>query len=84
MRQKFYHSIISIPSYFKPADNESLFGEAVKTNGAQYLACITRELNALKRYEKKETKKRRQVAPEDMKREVVFYGNKHGIPAARK
>ena len=32
----------------------------------------------------KETNKKRKVVPEDMKREVGFYANKHGIPAAGK
>ena len=39
--------------------------------------CIARELNAL--MQQKETKKKRQVVPEDMKREAGFYANKHGI-----
>ena len=44
--------------------------------------CVARELNAS--MQQKEMKKKRQVAPKDIKREVGFYPNKHGIPAARK
>ena len=66
-------------------DNESLFGEALQTSTDEVSSTqvfVARELNAS--MQQKETKKKRQVVLEDMKREVVFYANKHGTPAVRK
>ena len=75
---------MSIKSYFKPADKESLFGEALHSETGEVSTaqvCVARELRAA--MQKEEKKKKRQVVPENMKREVGFYANKHGIPAAR-
>ena len=76
---------MSIRSYFKPLDNESLFGEALQTSTGEVSrtqVCVARELNLS--MQQKETKKKRQVVPQNMEQEVGFYTIKHGIPAARK
>ena len=76
---------MSMRSYFKPLDNESLFGEALQTSSGEMSStqvCVAKELNAL--MQQKETKKKRQVVPEDVRREVGLYANKCGIPAACK
>ena len=76
---------MSIHSYLRPVNNEFLFGEALQTSTGEVSStqvCVARELNAS--MQQKETKKKKQVVPEDMKREVEFYANKHGIPVARK
>ena len=76
---------MSILSYFKPANNESLFGEALHTSNGEVSSiqvCVARELNAT--MQDGETKKKRQIVPAKVKQEVGFYANKYGIPAARK
>ena len=85
MGERFHHSLISIRSYFKPAGNESLFGEALQTLTGEVSStqlCIARDLNASMR--QKETSKKSELASDDRKQEVGFYVNKHAILAARK
>ena len=76
---------MSISLYLKPVDNKSLFGKTLQTSTGEVSNAqvrVARELNAL--MQQKETKKKRQVAPEDMKQDVGFYANKRRILAARK
>ena len=76
---------MSIRLYFKLVDNESLSSEALQTSTGEVPStqmCVARGLNAS--MQQKEMKENRKVVPEDMKREVGFYANKHRIPAARK
>lgn len=83
--KSFYHSIMMIGSYFEYVDNETLFRDGLQTSTGEVSStqvCVARELNAL--IQQTELKKKRQVFPEDMKREIGFYVNKHGIPAALK
>ena len=87
MGETFYYSIMSIRLYFKPVDNESLFSEALQTSTGEVPStqmCVARGLGLNASMQQKEMKENRKVVPEDMKREVGFYANKHRIPAARK
>ena len=71
MGETFYYSVMSIRSYSRPVENESLFSEALQTSTSEVSStqvCVARELNTL--MQQKETKKKRQVVPQDMKREV--------------
>ena len=71
MGETFYYSIMSIRSHSKPVGNESLFSEALQTSTSEVSStqvCVARELNAS--MQQKETKKKRQVISEGMKREV--------------
>ena len=74
---------MSILSYFKPTENDSLHGEALhstsQVTGTQ--VCVARELNRL--IEGENTKIRRQIVPVKIKKEVAFRANKYGIPTAR-
>ena len=85
MGERFYYSLISTRSYFKLADNESLFGKALQTSTDEAPStqlCIARELDASMR--QKETNKKSELASDERKQEVGFYVNKHAILAARK
>ena len=47
--ETFYHSIMSIRSYFKPVDNKSLFGEALQISTGEVSStqmCVARQPNA--------------------------------------
>lgn len=72
-------------AYIHPVDNDSLFGKVLQTSTSEVSniqVCVARELKAS--IKQKETKKKRQGIPEDMKQEVRFYVNKHRITTARK
>ena len=82
LNEKFRMSLFS---YFKPVNGNSLCGEALQTETgkvSETQVCVARDLNQSILEKTKPAK--RQIVPEKIKREVGFHAKKHRIATAPK
>lgn len=80
-----FSKVMSIFTYFKPAEKDQLLGEALQSatgDVSPTQVCVARTLNA--EIQESLKPKTRQRYSEKIKQTVGFHANKHGVTAARK
>eukprot|EP00794_Sanderia_malayensis_P010317 gene10317-11388_t len=77
---------MDVTKYFTKTTNDKMDGRALNASipgsSSSSVLSAARELNTLQ--EKQEEKKKRQVLPEKIKKEVAYHALKHGNPEARR